>query len=354
MINIEGDILNNYTLTNWDVGVLKTGLLLFAEAAEEMLFHHSHDSFKVPTLNFKFLCYDLVTTIQEIEKEKLDSGNLYPLIDELIVSYKKDPVIKQLYGEKIDSIFDQKNEHGDYVNTFKDICNNRTSNLTRTRLLKTLFFLIEDMNNNDKYYNTILKDLSLLINKEYDESNSELIYLLTQALLSELINRGYSIEFLYKTLINHFFSEQKISNASDTFDSFINTFTFKEKKYAVYFPVPGNIKNDLTNCFKIEIADNIFEMFNNRYPYIGKIIVSGFDPELARSRVAEIVEMFLSIIQYDKHNNKSFSVQYSDVVDLQSHHCYFLKSPFKRYCAEGMSVNEQFPGLFVLIILTIF
>ena len=92
MINIEGDILNNYTLTNWDVGVLKTGLLLFAEAAEEMLFHHSHDSFKVPTLNFKFLCYDLVTTIQEIEKEKLDSGNLYPLIDELIVSYKKNPV----------------------------------------------------------------------------------------------------------------------------------------------------------------------------------------------------------------------------------------------------------------------
>lgn len=319
--------MKNYTLSNWNIDITKKGLLFFAETAEEMLFHHSHDSFKVPTLNFKFLCYDIVTTIQGIEEEKLDAGNLYPLIDELMISYQRDPVIKQLYGEKIDNIFDQKNEHGAYVNTFKDICRDRTSDTTRTRLRKTLYFLIEDMNNDDKYYKSILKSLSTLVNEDYDISNSKEIYSLTQTLLSELINRGYSIEFLYNTVIEHFFSEQTISNATVAFDSFINIFTFEEKKYAVYFPIPSSIKDDLVDCFNLEIADNIFEMFNNQYPYVGKQVISEMDPELARSYVTKIVEVFLSIVQYDKHNDKSYKIRYSDVVDVETKKCFYLKEP---------------------------
>ena len=319
--------MKNYTLSNWDVNITEKGLLFFAETAEEMLFHHSHDSFKVPTLNFKFLCYDIVTTIQGIEEEKLDAGNLYPLIDELMISYQRDPVIKQLYGEKIDVIFDQKNEYGVYVNTFKDICKDRTTEATRTRLRKTLYFLIEDMNNDDKYYKVILKNLSTLVNEDYDISNAKEIYSLTQTLLSELINCGYSIEFLYNTVIEQFFSEQVISNATVAFDSFINTFTFEEKKYAVYFPIPSSIKDDLVDCFNLEIADNVFEMFNNQCPYVGKQIVSEMDPELARSYVTKIVEVFLSIVQYDKHNDKSFKIRYSDVVDLKTQKCFYLKEP---------------------------
>lgn len=319
--------MKNYTLSNWDANTTKKGLLFFAETAEEMLFHHSHDSFKVPTLNFKFLCYDILTTIQGIEEEKLDTGNLYPLIDELMISYQRDPIIKQLYGEKIDNIFDQKNEHGVYVNTFKDICKDRTSDTTRTRLRKTLYFLIEDMNNDDKYYKAILKSLSTLVNEDYDTSNSKEIYSLTQTLLSELINRGYSIEFLYNTVIEQFFSEQAISNVTVAFDSFINTFTFEKKKYAVYFPIPGSIKDDLVECFNLQIADNIFEMFNNQYPYVGKQIVSEMDPELARSYVTKIVEVFLSIVQYDKHNDRSFKIRYSDVVDVETKKCFYLKEP---------------------------
>ena len=88
--------MKNYTLSNWDANITEKGLLFFAETAEEMLFHHSHDSFKVPTLNFKFLCYDIVTTIQGIEEEKLDAGNLYPLIDELMISYQKSYLYKCL------------------------------------------------------------------------------------------------------------------------------------------------------------------------------------------------------------------------------------------------------------------
>lgn len=319
--------MKHYSLSNWDVDITNRGLLFFAETAEELLFHHSHDSFKVPTLNFKFLCYDIIATILGIEQEKLDSGNLYPLIDELKVSYQNDPVIKQLYGEKVDMIFNQKNEQGIYVDAFNGICKDRNSEATRTKLRRTLQFLIEDMSNDDKYYKAILKNLSSLVNEECDDSHSKEIYSLTQALLSELVNRGYSIEYLYNTVIENFFSEKRVSDITVTFDSFIGSFTFKEKKYAVYFPIPANFKEDLANCFNLEIADNIFEMFNNQFPYIGKIVVAEMDPELARSQVTMIVEMFLSIIQYDRHNDKSFKTRYSDVVDIETHKCYYLKEP---------------------------
>lgn len=320
-------IMKNYTLSNWDINITKKGLLFFAETAEEMLFHHSHDSFKVPTLNFKYLCYDIVVTIQGIEEEKLDAGNLHPLVDELIISYQRDPVVKKLYGEKIENIFDQKNEHGVYTNAFKDICKDRTSDATRTKLKKTLYFLIEDMDNEDKYYKEISKALTELVIQEYDSSRSKEIYSLTQTLLSELINRGYSIEFLYNTVIEHFFSENRISDAAAIFDSFIQIFTFKEKKYAVYFPIPGSIKDDLVDCFNLEIAENVFEMFNNQYPYVGKQVISSIDPESARSYVTKLIDIFLSIVQYDKHTDKSFKIRYSDVVDIETKKCSYLKEP---------------------------
>ncbi len=319
--------MKQYTLTNWDNSITKKGLLFFAETAEEMLFHHSHDSFKVPTLNFKYLCYDIIDTVFEIEQEKIDPGNLFPLIDEFMIAYQRDPVIKQLYGEKVDSIFDQKNEHGIYVNVFKDICKDRAAETTRTKFRKTLSFLIEDLNNGDKYYKALLEELSVLVNEECDDLRSEKIYSLTQALLSELINRGYSIEFLYSTVIEQFFSEQIVSDAIAAFDSFIQVFTFKEKEYAVFFPISGRIKDDLVNCFNLEIADNIFEMFNNQQPYIGKLIITEMDPELARSYVTKIIEMFLSIVQYDKHNIRSFEIRCSDVVDTETHKCYYLREP---------------------------
>ncbi len=319
--------MKNYTLTNWDANTAKKGLLFFAETAEEMLFHHGHDSFKVPTLNFKFLCYDIITALRGIEKEKLDAGNLYPLIDELITCYHRDPVIQKLYGDKIDNIFDQKNEHGKYVNAFNDICKERTSESTKTKLSKTLRFLIDDMENDDKYYKTILQNLSSLVSCEIDSSISKEIYSLTQAFLSELINRGYSIEFLYNTVIEHFFSNQTISDAARAFNSFTEVFTFEEKKYAVYFPVPNSLKDDLSDCFGMQIAENVYEMFNNEYQYVGKQIIKELDPELARSYVTQIIQMFLSILQYDKHSDKSFKIRHSTVIDVDAQRSYYLKEP---------------------------
>lgn len=86
-------------------------------------------------------------------------------------------------------------------------------------------------------------------------------------------------------------------------------------------------KDDLSQCFNLEIESNVFEMFDNNYEYIGKLKVDACDPEQARILASEIVDVFLSIIQFDKHNNRPFKLRNADVVDLETGECYFLQEP---------------------------
>lgn len=319
--------MKEYLLRNWNDSCKKKGLLFFAEAMEEMLFHHSYDSFKVPTLNFKYLCFDMLSTIESINDDVLDAGNLVPLIDELMSFYEKDLIVKDIYGPKLKDIFTQKNEHGVYVNFFEDIYKNRTSENTRSKLKNVLIFVIEDLDRNDKYYNLLIEKIDLLIDKEITLEEEKELYILTQTLLSELVNRNYSLENLYNSVIKTFFSDVEVSDCKKSFSDFISLFTFKDKNYAVYFPVAKTVKDDLSQCFNLEIESNVFEMFDNNYEYIGKLKVDACDPEQARILASEIVDIFLSIIQFDKHNNRPFKLRNADVVDLETGKCYFLQEP---------------------------
>lgn len=317
------------SVSTWSNDLMDKGLVFFAQSIEEMLFHHSHDSFKVPTLNFKFLCYDILETISNIEDNTLDAGNLHPLIDEFKISYKRDPIIQTLFGNNIETIFEQKNEQGVYKSTFSDICRERTSENTRIKLKKVLVYLIEELNNDDKYYKSLVARIRELVKLPIDQENENELHTLSQILLSELVNRSYSIEFLYNAAIDTFFFEENICDAEKTFDKFIQIFTFKKREYVVYFPVSAGIKDDLLNCFNLSIENNVFEMFNNIYPYIGKIKLQAIDPERARIQVADILEVFLSIVQYDKHSKKTFNIHSVCVVDIETQKSYFLKEPIK-------------------------
>ena len=69
-----------YDVSHWTITDGKTGLLLFAQSLEELLAIHSHDSHKVPALNFHYLGYEILSVIDLIEDDVLDRGNLIPLL----------------------------------------------------------------------------------------------------------------------------------------------------------------------------------------------------------------------------------------------------------------------------------
>lgn len=64
--------MTRYDISHWTITDGKTGLLLFAQSLEELLAMHSHDSHKVPALNFHYLGYEILSVIDSVEDDVLD------------------------------------------------------------------------------------------------------------------------------------------------------------------------------------------------------------------------------------------------------------------------------------------
>ena len=82
---IKRDI-SHWTISNSNG---KIALLLFAQSLEELLAPYSHDSYRVPALNFHYICHEIANVIELIEENVLDKGNIIPLLAEMKESTNK-------------------------------------------------------------------------------------------------------------------------------------------------------------------------------------------------------------------------------------------------------------------------
>ena len=95
----------------------------------------------------------------------------------------------------------------------------------------------------------------MLIDKEITLEEEKELYILTQTLLSELVNRDYSLENLYNSVIKTFFSDVEVSDCKKSFSDFISLFTFKDKNYAVYYTRTTDTYPSLTD--RSDLANNV-------------------------------------------------------------------------------------------------
>ncbi len=96
------------SLENWTISENRTALLLFAQSFEELMALHSHDSHRVPALNFHYICFEISNVIQLIEEGILDKGNLSPLVEEMKRLFQQDPVARYILGDNFDALFTEK------------------------------------------------------------------------------------------------------------------------------------------------------------------------------------------------------------------------------------------------------
>lgn len=101
-----------FDFSHWNLLPSMQGLLFFAQAMEEMLFHYGHDSLKVPALNFRFLCIEIQNTIKKIEGEIVDKGNMRPLIEELRNSFNDDCIAQQIFAMTLTAFLYEKCRRG--------------------------------------------------------------------------------------------------------------------------------------------------------------------------------------------------------------------------------------------------
>ena len=307
-----------YSFENWVIDSKTTPFLFFIQSVEEMLFPYGHDSYKVPTLNFHFLCIEILQTIDKIENDVIDKGNMRPLFEELSAMLINDKVAEKLYGTDFYRLFYNKNDKGEYSRDCSNLNKDPGSEVSLKVIQKTLQFLVNDMTIDDKYLQTLKNEIESILNTTaFEIGEAQRLSGLSRLLLTELINRGYSQEYIYSKVKERYYSDlYKIEDVSIEIDYFWNMFSFEEHKYSVTLPVKKADVKKLLNHFRgVTISDNIDKLFGNSCRWLAMMEIEALDPQSARDKVCELISLFVSLKQYNSHVSKSFYTKQAIVVD---------------------------------------
>jgi hypothetical protein len=208
-------------LTKWKINKVTENILFFAQMVEELLFNFSPDEYKLQTLNTRILCEEALQIIARIESGKLSEGDYIPVIEELIASIYIDPTAGDLLpGTK--SEFIGSLEASASIHDVKAKVTFLNNILKGSYLEKTRQLLKENIIFNDK----------------------EKIALLTRSLLAELIDIGFSPEFIFFEAKNYFF-EGKIPEVIDgigVLDDFLKRFSPRKKNWTAVFRIGRDLK----------------------------------------------------------------------------------------------------------------
>lgn len=333
-----------YSFENWIIDTKTTPFLFFIQSVEEMLFPYGHDSYKVPTLNFHFLCIEILQTIDKIEADVVDKGNMRPLFEELSAMLINDKVAEKLYGTDFNRLFFNKNDKGEYSRDCSNLNKDPGSEISLKVIQKTLQFLVNDMTIDDKYLQTLKNEIEIILKKStFEIDDAQRLSGLSRLLLTELINRGYSQEYIYSKIKERYYSEEeKIEDISNEIEYFWNMFSFEEHKYNVTLPVKkAEVKKLLSHFHGVEVINNVDKLFGNSCRWLAKMKMEALDPQSARDRVCQLISLFVSLKQYNSHVSKSFYTKQAVVVDLDNEKEYVLSKPVAVLSRGGTKSEEQ-------------
>jgi len=204
-------------LKKWSLSPQIEGLLFFAQLVDELLFDYTIDTYKIPAMNIKLLAHELYNSLIEHEANTIRYGALEPIVKELRDRLNKDPVVKEILKEYFE----------EFIKSLIVTQN------TVSELKTSILFLINKIS--DKY----LKQVEQLLKKEIvnKPESKERITRLTRIYLVELLDLGYSSEYIYFESERFFFSgnlPEKIDNVG-LIDTYFNIFSGDKRKYNVIF-----------------------------------------------------------------------------------------------------------------------
>lgn len=211
-------------LRKWEINDTTEGLLFFSQALDEMLFHHSLDSFKAPALNVHSNILELLFFAYEFSRGNIRSKNSFShVIDELVFNLKSDPVIEVSDGSIFAELI-KKLQINDHPQKFFNVVQALHAEFEHEYI--------------NKLYKFILSEVPL--NKK-----KSLILRATKSFCAEVELRGFSREYIYKIAKDFFFSRQeppeRITNP-EQLKEFLDIFSQPPKNYTVFLRanIPAN------------------------------------------------------------------------------------------------------------------
>ena len=286
-----------------EISPYRKNFILFIETLEEVLFYYSFESYKLPALNSHFLCLDMLQTKRNIDTKSISEGNFIPLSEEFEDTLERDIVLKT-YIPEIDVLLKRRNKLGAIVDYRNSELKTKISKYTEAAA-----YICEVSRSNNIYLTTIY---DLLIDNIFAEpseyNNWNAIYLLTRTLATELVNGGYSAEYITEELKNVFLDREKVVQCEkQILIDFFNRFTFERKSYQVVFGINAETARILKYFKEINVnppSNDIKKKLNlkHRGDCIVEVIVENVDKHQAANAAYGYINTIIGLHRISQHH----------------------------------------------------
>ena len=197
--------------TNWKYDKSLDCMLYFAQRVDELLFHHTTDTYRFPSLSLRGLAKEYCHIYMDAAKGIINSKNLPLIIDEFNDRLQADPLAKSILSEEYVIRFQKNYGSWDAKTQFENI------NYIGRKL------------SNRTYYDAVVKKITELITENTQKRE---IDNLARIWVREAIDCGYDENYLYKTLHKVFFYDEV--NSLGSLSTFFSAFDFKRKSFDVF------------------------------------------------------------------------------------------------------------------------
>ena len=286
-----------------EISPYRKNFILFIETLEEVLFYYSFESYKLPALNSHFLCLDMLQTKHNIDTKSISEGNFIPLSEEFEENLERAIVLKT-YIPEIDVLLKRRNKLGAIVDYRNSELKTKISKYTEAAA-----YICEISRSNNIYLTTtydLLIDNIFAETSEYNNWNA--IYLLTRTLATELVNGGYSAEYITEELKNAFLDREKVIQCEEQLlVDFFNKFTFERKSYQVVFGINAETARILKYFKEINVktpSNDIKKKLNlkHRGDCIVEVVVENVDKHQAANAAYGYINTIIGLHRISQHH----------------------------------------------------
>ena len=231
-----------------------TNLLFFSQLVNELLFDYSIPSNRVSTLNSHYLCMDAHNCIDSIDNHGVPEGTLKPIMEELFSALEKDPVYVHGSDSPLDYFVKYQNDK--YVL-------GRVTDMNYGDLRKTASALDTCFFRENTYYESLKANVIDIVESN-DISRQKDLFRLVKSLLTELMNGGYTLRFIYDVMNQHFWTPSDDITDPTAINLFFDAFDFKPQVYTVVFKVNKKRMEKFIDCIDdLQFTDTFEARFDN-------------------------------------------------------------------------------------------
>jgi hypothetical protein len=207
--------MRNPRLNRWQEPSRLEGLLLFAQRIEEMLFDYTLDTYKTPALNTHTRAIELRNSVREVQSGGLNESSLKSMVEELAHSINCDSVARHLIEPYTEHFKESKNWS---LHSAADLAID--ADLVLSRLARC-------------YRQEITAQLRRCIE---ENKQKQLIFQLTTNWVVELLNQGFSRDYIFFKARSFFFGLGGPSIQSITaYDDFVDFFNTTPQEWELVF-----------------------------------------------------------------------------------------------------------------------